>query len=203
MKNQIDKTVMASLRDRWQSKEGGLILQRLFEERIELDDLQAGMAAVKKNFDVVDLRGIDFSGKDLSRNFLLFELDLSYSTFADSKIQGSFQSAVMKDCIFESAEIISGYFAGADLSGSTFKGAKIEEAEFENANLSGVSFADSRLLNVGFQNVDLTSVDFTGAYFGRVKFGNTRLIKTTDLYEKIYQSETVLNPEGIIWIKQD
>lgn len=200
MENKISNAVLTMLRDRWQDQEGLSILKKLFVERMQLDDMQSGMDAVKSTFEFTDLRGVDFSEKDLAHHFLLFDLDLSHSNFSKSKIQGSFQNSNLEGCKFDFSEIISGYFTGANLSAATFRGCVIQDADFENCRLCGVSFENAGLLNVGFQNVDLTSASLSGAHFGRVKFGNTKLRRTVELYEKITQSQTVLNVEGIVWV---
>lgn len=201
MKNSNDNMDIARLRSRWRSHEGQQVLKKLCTEKMQLNDIVRGMEAAKKRFEVVDIRAVDFSERDLSCHFLLFELNLSYSNFSNTKILGSFQNSIMENCNFDSAEIIGGFFADANLTASTFKGAVIQDADFENAFLQGVSFENALLVGVGFQNTDLTSVNFSGASFGRVKFGNTKLAKTKELYKEISQSATVLNAEGIVWIE--
>lgn len=202
MEKNSDDVDIASLRSRWSSYDGQQILEKLFSEKMQLADMRSAMEAAKKRFEIVDIRAVDFSEKDLSHHFLLFDLDLSYSNFSNAKIQGSFQNSTMRNCKFDSAEIIGGFFAGANLAASTFKGSVIQDADFENALLPSVSFENALLVGVGFQNTDLTSANFTGAHFGRVKFGNTKLLKTKELYEAISQSETVLNAEGIVWVER-
>lgn len=200
MENKLDIAEIFFLRDRWNSENGKLVIKKLFEERMLLDDFEAAARTVRSQFETTDLRGIDFSKKDLSHNFLLFRTDLSYCNFSDAKIKGSFQEASLVECDFRRSEILSGYFASAKLSFSSFENATLNHAQFRDAILDGVSFVNAKIDDVGFVDVDLTTANFDGAEFGRVIFGNTKLLRGNDLYEKILNSASVHNKDKIIWV---
>lgn len=143
------------------------------------------MTAAHSCFDVNDLRAIDFSSFDMSNNFLLFDVDLSYSNFSRKIIQGSFQNSKLKKCSFDESEILFCYFSMADLSCASFKKCTIKSADFEDSNLNNVNFEESIFLDASFIGVDLTLTNFDGATFHRVKLGNTKIPKNNEFWKML------------------
>lgn len=182
------------------SEEGVLLLQRLHRERLELDELSAGIAAVKVRFLPTDLRGVDFSHKDLSHHFLLSDVDLSYAMFEGATIRGSFQSSKLVGACFDSADIVHGYFCESDLESTSFRGARVRAAEFAGANLLRTSFRGAVLEDVSFQNVDLTSVDLSGVRLGRVKWAGAKLRRSHDALDLVARASESVNVDKLIWV---
>jgi uncharacterized protein YjbI with pentapeptide repeats len=197
----LDERSLQEIKQRWLTESGQLILDRLRGEKLQLKDMEKGMKAAQQPFSPSDLRGINLSKNDLSDQFLLFDLDLSYSNFAHSQIQGSFQNSKLILCDFSETKIIYGHFVESNLYKARFDNATILSADFEGANLEGASFAGVQIHSASFVNVDLTGVDFSHAKLAAAKFGRARIKKSSALARQIEISSDIVGVEKIIWIE--
>ncbi len=188
------------IRDFWETPEGLCILGRLQDERINIHG-HPGRAdfAVRNAFVPRDLRGINFADADLRTDFLLFDVDLSGSSFAHSRLRGSFQGSTLRDCDFSDAQIFFAYFGDSTLTDAKFDRAVIHGADFLQTNMSGCSFKNAEILAATFFATDLRKVAFDGALLGEVSFARCQLLDTPDMRTMIANAKELRFPETIRW----
>jgi uncharacterized protein YjbI with pentapeptide repeats len=113
------------------------------------------------NFAGLDLRGYDFSGKNLDNT--------SWGQFKESR------TVQMIDGIYKGAADIR----GADFSNTDLRTIKLftncHNCDFSGANLSGMTFDKSSFMYSDFTNANLSGTKFNFAFFERNDFTNANL----------------------------
>ncbi len=128
-------------------------------------------------------------------------------TLSKSNLDSISLLTLMKNCVFESADLRGVFLGdanlrGVSLNGADLEGAILERADLEGANFTGTNFssanlegtnlinslliltnfAKARLKNANLTNVQILSADFRGAVLDSVKFKNAT-ISTPDFRE--------------------
>ena len=140
----------------------------------------------------VDLKGINFSGANLSHANLsgseLSNADLSGTNLSGADLCGTnLENANCQGADFRNAELTSEYhgintnysyadFRGdgldqgiiekSNFTGANFIGSFISQYSYIDCNFTGANFSNSHLSEVSFENCNLTDVDFSGASLG-------------------------------------
>jgi hypothetical protein len=150
-----------------------LFLQRRLDaEWRELDDARAKEDEKRRLRDeaqmlcalVWNLRGVDFSDRDLSgmflRNKVLIEADL--------------KRAVLRRAVLTGANL-----TGAELGGAELVGAQAENANIRGATLVGANLGGAVLEGADLRGCDLFGADLAGARLKGAKYGMTGADKTS------------------------
>ena len=127
-------------------------------------DLKGLRGVLNDNFASMDLRGIDFSGQNLSEaNFK--DADLEGAIFEGTVLVGTnFEGANLKNADFSCANAWSANFNCSKCKNTSFLSVNLTEASFEKANLNGTSFVFANLTEASLedaQNIDLAEFDNT------------------------------------------
>ena len=124
--------------------------------------------ALSGNFTNMDLRGVSFKGRNLTRvNFK--DSNLEGACFIDAiLVDTNFEGANLKNTDFSCANAWSANFNETNCKNALFLSANLTEASFEGADLGGTSFALANLTEASLedaQNIDLAEFDNTvGTY---------------------------------------
>ena len=116
--------------------------------------------ALNGDFTSVDLRGVDFTGRNLSQ--ANFEgANLEGATFIDA-ILGStnFEGANLKNADFSCANAWGANFNETNCKDAVFLSANLTEASFEGADLDGTSFAQANLTEANLQDTNIITAEF-------------------------------------------
>ena len=122
---------------------------------------------LNKNFANMDLRGVDFTGRNLSQ--ANFEgANLEGATFIDAiLVSTNFEGANLKNTDFSCANAWGANFNETNCQNSLFLSANLTEASFEGADLDGTSFAQANLTEANLQDTNIITAEFdntVGAY---------------------------------------
>ena len=150
--------------------------------------------ALNGDFANMDLRGVDFTGRNLSQ--ANFEgANLEGATFIDAiLVSTNFEGANLKNADFSCANAWGANFNETNCQNSLFLSANLTETSFEGADLDGASFAQANLTEASLedaQNIDLAEFDntvgiypvcptegeFTGWTIGEDEEGNECLVE--------------------------
>ena len=149
--------------------------------------------ALNNNFANMDLRGVDFTGRNLSQ--ANFEgANLEGACFIDAiLVSTNFEGANLKNADFSCANAWSAnfnetnckdtVFLSANLTESSFEGADLGEASFAQANLTEANLQDTNIITAEFDNtvgiypVCPTEGEFTGWTIGEDFKGNECLVE--------------------------
>lgn len=116
--------------------------------------------ALNGDFTSVDLRGVDFTGRNLSQaNFK--GADLEGAWFIDAiLVSANFEGANLKNADFSCANAWSANFNETNCQNSLFLSANLTEASFEGADLDGASFAQANLTEANLQDTNIITAEF-------------------------------------------
>ena len=116
--------------------------------------------ALNNNFANMDLRGVDFTGRNLSQaNFK--DANLEGATFIDAiLVSTNFEGANLKNTDFSCANVWSASFNEANCKDALFLSANLTEASFEGADLDGASFAQANLTEANLQDTNIITAEF-------------------------------------------
>ena len=116
--------------------------------------------ALNGDFTSVDLRGVDFTGRNLSQaNFT--GADLEGATFIDAiLISTNFEGANLKNVDFSCVNAWSANFNETNCKDALFLSANLTEASFEGADLDGTSFAQANLTEANLQDTNIITAEF-------------------------------------------
>lgn len=122
---------------------------------------------LNNNFANMDLRGVDFTGRNLSQ--ANFEgANLEGATFIDAiLVSTNFEGANLKNTDFSCANAWGANFNETNCQNSLFLSANLTEASFEGADLDGTSFAQANLTEANLQDTNIITAEFdntVGAY---------------------------------------
>lgn len=150
--------------------------------------------ALNGDFANMDLRGVDFTGRNLSQaNFT--GANLEGACFIDAiLVSTNFEGANLKNADFSCANGWSANFNNTNCKDALFLSANLTETSFEGADLDGASFAQANLTEASLedaQNIDLAEFDntvgiypvcptegeFTGWTIGEDEEGNEYLVE--------------------------
>ena len=150
--------------------------------------------ALNGDFANMDLRGVDFTGRNLSQaNFK--DANLKGACFIDAiLVSTNFEGANLKNTDFSCANGWSANFNNTNCKDALFLSANLTETSFEGADLDGASFAQANLTEASLedaQNIDLAEFDntvgiypvcptegeFTGWTIGEDEEGNECLVE--------------------------
>ena len=120
--------------------------------------------ALNNNFANMDLRGVDFTGRNLSQaNFS--NADLEGACFIDTVlVSANFEGANLENADFSCANAWGANFNETNCQNAVFLSSNLTEASFEGADLDGASFALANLTEASLedaQNIDLAEFDNT------------------------------------------
>lgn len=115
---------------------------------------------LNKNFANMDLRGVDFTGRNLSQ--ANFEgANLEGATFIDAiLVSTNFEGANLKNTDFSCANAWGANFNETNCQNSLFLSANLTEASFEGADLDGTSFAQANLTEANLQDTNIITAEF-------------------------------------------
>ena len=116
--------------------------------------------ALNGDFANMDLRGIDFTGRNLSQaNFT--GADLEGACFIDTVlVSTNFEGANLKNADFSCANAWSANFNETNCQNSLFLSANLTEASFEGADLDGASFTQANLTEANLQDTNIVTAEF-------------------------------------------
>ena len=116
--------------------------------------------ALNNNFANMDLRGVDFTGRNLSQ--ANFEgANLEGATFIDAiLVSTNFEGANLKNTDFSCANAWGANFNETNCQNSLFLSANLTEASFEGADLDGASFAQANLTEANLQDTNIIAAEF-------------------------------------------
>lgn len=116
--------------------------------------------ALNNNFANMDLRGVDFTGRNLSQ--ANFEgANLEGATFIDAiLVSTNFEGANLKNADFSCANAWAANFNETNCQNSLFLSANLTEASFEGADLDGASFAQANLTEANLQDTNIITAEF-------------------------------------------
>ncbi len=150
------------------------------------------------NFQAQDLKGINFSGANLSGASFL-RADLTGAIFTGANLEGAdFSGAHLKDAHLERVRAEKAGFGMADLSGACLFGANLAHAGFVKADLSGADLRCAELRGARLREANLSGADLTEAnlkggdlslcnvshtFFTNADMRNTRLRQVTGFKE--------------------
>lgn len=116
--------------------------------------------ALSGNFTNMDLRGVDFKGRNLtSVNFK--DSNLEGASFIDAiLVSTNFEGANLKNTDFSCANAWGANFNGTSCKDALFLSANLTEASFEGADLDGASFVQANLTEANLQNTNIITAEF-------------------------------------------
>lgn len=116
--------------------------------------------ALNNNFANMDLRGVDFTGRNLSQaNFK--DANLKGACFIDAiLVSTNFEGANLKNTDFSCANAWAANFNETNCQNSLFLSANLTEASFEGADLDGASFAQANLTEANLQDTNIITAEF-------------------------------------------
>ena len=116
--------------------------------------------ALSNDFTNMDLRGIDFTGRNLSQaNFK--GADLEGATFIDTVlVSTNFEGANLKNADFSCVNAWSANFNETNCKDTVFLSANLTEASFEGADLDCASFAQANLTEANLQDTNIIAAEF-------------------------------------------
>ena len=116
--------------------------------------------ALNGDFANMDLRGVDFTGRNLSQ--ANFEgANLEGATFIDAiLVSTNFEGANLKNTDFSCANAWGANFNETNCQNSLFLSANLTEASFEGADLDGTSFAQANLTEANLQDTNIITAEF-------------------------------------------
>lgn len=116
--------------------------------------------ALNNNFANMDLRGVDFTGRNLSQ--ANFEgANLEGATFIDAiLVSTNFEGANLKNTDFSCANAWGANFNETNCQNSLFLSANLTEASFEGADLDSTSFAQANLTEANLQDTNISTAEF-------------------------------------------
>ena len=116
--------------------------------------------ALNNNFANMDLRGVDFTGRNLSQaNFT--GANLEGACFIDAiLVSTNFEGANLKNTDFSCANAWGANFNETNCQNSLFLSANLTEGIFEGADLDGTSFAQANLTEANFQDTNIITAEF-------------------------------------------
>lgn len=116
--------------------------------------------ALNNNFANMDLRGVDFTGRNLSQaNFT--GANLEGACFIDAiLVSTNFEGANLKNTDFSCANAWGANFNETNCQNSLFLSANLTEASFEGADLDGTSFAQANLTEANLQDANIITAEF-------------------------------------------
>ena len=116
--------------------------------------------ALNNNFANMDLRGVDFTGRNLSQaNFT--GANLEGATFIDTVlVSTNFEGANLKNADFSCANAWSANFNETNCKDALFLSANLTEASFEGADLDGASFAQANLTEANLTEANIITAEF-------------------------------------------
>ena len=116
--------------------------------------------ALNGDFTSVDLRGVDFTGRNLSQaNFT--GANLEGACFIDAVlVSTNFEGANLKNADFSCANAWSANFNETNCKDAIFLSANLTEASFEGADLDGTSFAQANLTEANLQDTNIITAEF-------------------------------------------
>ena len=126
---------------------------RFTPEKLFMEIDCASKPAVAVVYDGCDLRGKNFSGKNLS--------------------QASFRNANLVGADFSNANLTQSLMQYSDLSR-----ANLSQAKFKKANLTATKLAGATLFRTNFSDANLSFADLTRAKAKRIRLKRTKLAKT-------------------------
>lgn len=141
-----------------------------------LADARGGHGSRALNFSNTQIRGQDFSGRDLSGSTLsnveiydcdFDDVDFSGSTFSNVKIY----DIDMRGALFTGSTLSNVKIHDSELAGSKFERSTLSNVKFYGGNMRHTSYRGSTLSNVDFKNgVHLEGVDFSSASLSNVDY---------------------------------
>ena len=116
--------------------------------------------ALNGDFANMDLRGVDFTGRNLSQaNFT--GANLEGACFIDAiLVSTNFEGANLKNADFSCANAWSANFNETNCKDALFLSANLTEASFEGADLDGTSFAQANLTEANLQDTNIITAEF-------------------------------------------
>ena len=116
--------------------------------------------ALNNNFANMDLRGVDFTGRNLSQaNFK--DANLEGACFIDTVlVSANFEGANLKNADFSCANAWGANFNETNCQNAVFLSSNLTEASFEGADLDGVSFAQANLTEANLQDTNIITAEF-------------------------------------------
>ena len=116
--------------------------------------------ALNNNFANMDLRGVDFTGRNLSQ--ANFEgANLEGATFIDAiLVSTNFEGANLKNTDFSCANAWGANFNETNCQNSLFLSANLTEVSFEGADLDSTSFAQANLTEANLQDTNISTAEF-------------------------------------------
>ena len=116
--------------------------------------------ALNGDFANMDLRGVDFTGRNLSQ--ANFEgANLEGATFIDAiLVSTNFEGANLKNTDFSCANAWGANFNETNCKDALFLSANLTEASFEGADLDGASFAQANLTEANLQDTNIIAAEF-------------------------------------------
>ena len=116
--------------------------------------------ALNGDFTSADLRGVDFTGRNLSQaNFT--GANLEGACFIDAVlVSTNFEGANLKNADFSCANAWSANFNETNCKDAIFLSANLTEASFEGADLDGASFAQANLTEANLQDTNIIAAEF-------------------------------------------
>jgi hypothetical protein len=190
-----------NLINRWNTVEGQAYYKAILKEYFKHQPL---MQLASKYFgfidEAIDLRGIDFHGRDLSHAVLAY-CDISY---------GNFNSIVASEANFDSSDIFDVSFERAELKKCSFVGAHLKNTTFEKSSISRTSFNNSKLYRCNFSSANITKGDmahcnFEGANLKKIEFdevslNSSKIPKSQECWIKANEGKYNDNLKRIEWI---
>lgn len=116
--------------------------------------------ALNGDFANMDLRGVDFTGRNLSQ--ANFEgANLEGACFIDAiLVSTNFEGANLKNTDFSCANAWGANFNETNCQNSLFLSANLTEASFEGADLDGASFAQANLTEASLEDTNIITAEF-------------------------------------------
>lgn len=116
--------------------------------------------ALNGDFANMDLRGVDFTGRNLSQaNFS--NADLEGACFIDAiLVSTNFEGASLKNTDFSCANAWDANFNNTNCKDALFLSANLTEASFEGADLDGASFVQANLTEANLQDTNIITAEF-------------------------------------------
>jgi uncharacterized protein YjbI with pentapeptide repeats len=127
----------------------------------------------------VDLRGVDFTGGDLTRAQLV-ACRGDGACFAGARLDGAVlvHESSFKDCSFAEAHLTSANFRRTPLRAADFRRAVVEGADFSGCNLIGATFHQAKGQSARFTRSDLSGANLRGADLLDATLAKARLLGT-------------------------
>ncbi len=138
------------------------------------------------------LKGLDFSGRDLSGMSFVGRTDLEYANFQECICK----KLRFKPTDFEEVDLTGANFQGAQFEGTNFAKANLTNVDFRNATLEFPSFSEANLTGANFEKVDLSHTVFSYTNLRKANFRNSRGLKSVqflDLSECDFRGANLVN----------